>query len=139
MVIRALTLPPSSSRAIAMPLTVVTVNTISLSGYFWLRAFTSGSAEITSPTDRAWIQILPLPSASGGNLNASLSSNLLFLSSRPISAQKAKISVQRKWYISVNISCQSISEKNNAVNYLSPELRAGHKSSIFTKPSQEAL
>ena len=70
---KAFTFPLNSLRAISIPWAVVVVKTISLNGYLFFTALTKGTAEITSPTERACIHMLPLFGGSPVKLRPNLS------------------------------------------------------------------
>ena len=84
------------SRATFIPWAVLTVKTTDLEGYCLLISSRSVMADITSPTDRAWIQILFPLKGMGGKFKASLLSNHWLFVIRNIGRKKNKINVHAR-------------------------------------------
>ena len=97
MVARTFTLSFSWSLARDIPFEVAAVKTISRSGNFTRRAFTRGMAEMTSPTDRAWIHMFPSPTGVDGSFKANLSDNRIVLLIKLAGKEKTSMSVHINW------------------------------------------
>ena len=94
---KTLTSPFSSLRPIFIPWVVVTVNTISFQGYFRPIALTRGIAEMTSPTDRACIHIVPFLGGVLGKFRPSLSRIRRLFANEMMERGKMKMEVHAKW------------------------------------------
>ena len=91
------TFPFNIFLATTRPFWVVTENIISCRGFFSFNASTNGTAEKTSPTERAWIQIHPSPVKSVGKFNASRDIRRAFFANQAIGNRKMRINVQIVW------------------------------------------